>query len=140
MPSFITYESFGAVGDGQIDDLPAIVKARQEANRLHLPVKAKAGATYYLSPRDLTATVETSVDWTGAHFIIDDVGCENLSAPIFHVASAMKPLPLAVSSMVDMDSGVFFIVESFQLLIDFNPAILLTNGEGIGSCALAILR
>ena len=101
MPSFITYESFGAVGDGRTDDLPAIVKAHQEANRLHLPVKAQAGATYYLSPKGLTATVQTSVDWTGAHFLIDDVGCENITAPIFHVASAMEPLPLAVSSMVD---------------------------------------
>ena len=101
MPSFITYESFGAVGDGRTDDLPAIVKAHQEANRLHLPVKAKAGATYYLSPKGLTATVQTSVDWTGAHFLLDDVGCENINAPIFHVASAMEPLPLAVSSMVD---------------------------------------
>lgn len=99
MPNQITYEQFGAVGDGRADDLPAIVKAHQEANRLHLPVKARAGAVYYLSPKDLTATVQTSTDWTGAQFLIDDVDCENINAPVFHVASARQPLPLTVSSM-----------------------------------------
>lgn len=45
---YITYEMFGAVGDGVTDDLPAIVKAHAEANAKSLPVKAKEGATYYL--------------------------------------------------------------------------------------------
>jgi len=100
MSDFITYEMFGAVGDGIHDDMPAIVKAHEEANRLHLPVKARAGAIYYISPRDLTAAVQTPVDWTGARFIIDDVDCECITAPIFHVSSTRQPLPLQVGSMV----------------------------------------
>ena len=99
MPDFITYEMFGAVGNGIADDMPAIVRAHQEANRLRLPVKAKPGAAYYISPKGLTAIVQTSTDWTGARFIIDDVGCQDIEAPVFHVASARQPLPLDVTSM-----------------------------------------
>ncbi len=95
----ITYEMYGAVGDGVTDDLPAIVKAHEEANRQNLPVRAREGAVYYLSPRDLTAVVETSVDWRGARFIIDDVGCENHQSPIFLVASRLAPVAFPVESL-----------------------------------------
>ena len=99
MNDCMTYEMFGAVGDGVHDDMPAIVKAHDEANRLGLPVKAKAGATYYISPKNVTAVVRTSADWTGAKFIIDDRDCENRSAAVFSVQSAEEPVSLAVSSL-----------------------------------------
>lgn len=99
MSSFITYEMFGAIGDGIADDMPAIMAAHEKANQLHLPVKAKEGAAYYISPRNLTAVVQTSVDWTGVKFIIDDVDCESISSPVFHVMSSEQPLPLNVKSM-----------------------------------------
>lgn len=43
--SFITYEEFGAVGDGKTDDQQAIVAAHEAANEKGLPVKAGAGKT-----------------------------------------------------------------------------------------------
>lgn len=100
MAEFLTYEMFGAVGDGMADDMPAIVKTHEEANQRQLPVKAREGAVYYISPRARTATVQTSADWSNAKFIIDDVNCECRTAPVFHVSSALQPLPLRVSSMV----------------------------------------
>ena len=100
MERFLTYEEFGAVGNGRADDLPAIVQTHLEANRQGLPVKARAGAVYYLSPKGLTAPVETSTDWTGAAFIIDDVQCECITAPVFHVRSRKEPLPLKAAAMV----------------------------------------
>ena len=99
MPEWITYEMFGAVGDGVHDDMPAIVRAHEEANRLRLPVKAAPGAVYYIAPRGLTAAVQTSADWTGAKFLIDDVGCRDIGAPVFHVCSALAPLPLQADRM-----------------------------------------
>ena len=92
MNEFITYEQFGAIGDGVTDDMPAIARAHDEANRLGLPVKAKAGAVYYISPKELPATVQTSVDWTGAKFIFDDRDCENFRAPIFRVLPSENPV------------------------------------------------
>ena len=41
---YITYEQFGAKGDGVTDDMPAIIAAHQAANEKGLPVKAKAGS------------------------------------------------------------------------------------------------
>lgn len=98
---FLTYEMYGAAGDGKKDDMPAIVRTHEEANWLHLPVKAREGAVYYISPAHLVARVETSVDWTGAAFIVDDVDCACHTAPVFHVASAKQPVSLDVQSMTD---------------------------------------
>ena len=96
---YITYEMFGAAGDGVQDDMPAIVKAHAAANEKNLTVKAREGAVYYISPRDQTAIVQTNVDWNGAEFVIDDVHCERITAPVFHVVSRKKAVPLQVDSM-----------------------------------------
>ena len=96
---FITYEMFGAVGDGVTDDMPAIAKAHEEANRCCKPVRAKAGATYYISPKALTAVIQTNVDWTGAKFIIDDVDCEDRRASVFEITSGEEPLPFTIDSL-----------------------------------------
>ncbi len=47
----VTYEAFGAVGDGVHDDLPAICRAHEHANAQGLPVKSKPEATYHLGRR-----------------------------------------------------------------------------------------
>ena len=41
----VTYEQFGAKGDGTTDDLPAIVAAHKAANARGLPVKARSDAS-----------------------------------------------------------------------------------------------
>ena len=96
---FITYEQFGAVGNGVVDDMLAIVKAHEEANKLNLPVRAREGATYYIAPIGRTAMVQTSTDWTGAKFIIDDVGVENYTAPVFTVTSKLEPVELKLDKL-----------------------------------------
>ena len=99
MTQYITYEMFGAVGDGRTDDMPAIVRAHEEANRLKLPVKAKEGAVYYISPKDATAMVRTDTDWTGAKFIIDDVDCENIKSSVFLVPAADEAIDFPIASL-----------------------------------------
>ena len=42
---YVTYEEFGAVGDGKTDDYAAICKAHSYANENGLPVKANGNAT-----------------------------------------------------------------------------------------------
>ena len=42
--NYVTYEDFGAVGDGVTDDFAAIYKAHEYANENKLPVEGKAGA------------------------------------------------------------------------------------------------
>ncbi len=74
---YVTYEEFGAVGDGAHEDYAAIYRAHEYANENGLPVKAKDGAIYYIrDPRVdgemKTAIIKTDVDWGTAKFIIDD--------------------------------------------------------------------
>ncbi|MBR6932395.1 MAG: hypothetical protein IKH49_03735 [Bacteroidales bacterium] len=84
---YITYEQFGAKGDGVTDDMPAIVAAHQAANEKGLPVKAKSGKTYYIGKTPVYAEIRTDTDFGKASFIIDDVDFDlkNKDKPVFLV-------------------------------------------------------
>lgn len=75
---YVTYEDFGAVGDGVTDDFAAILKTHEYANEHKLTVKGTKGKTYYIFDTALgeenarSAVIKTNVDWQGARFIIDD--------------------------------------------------------------------
>ncbi len=84
--NYVTYEQFGAAGDGVTDDFGAIVAAHEYANENGLSVFANETATYYLSGAGKTAVIMTDTDWSTARFIIDDTSVENRSAWIFSVA------------------------------------------------------
>ena len=75
--SFITYEEYGAKGDGITDDFAAIYKAHVDANEGGQRVIATPGKTYLLRSNKVdgnyvTIPIQTNVTWTGANFIIDD--------------------------------------------------------------------
>ena len=74
---YVTYEDFGAVGDGVADDFAAIYRAHEYANENHLPVRAKDDATYYIKRPIVDGEikeiiVKTPTNWGEAHFVIDD--------------------------------------------------------------------
>ena len=98
-PACVTYEAFGAVGDGRHDDMPAIAAAHEEANRRGLPVRAKEGAVYYIAPKAATAVIRTDTDWTGASFVIDDRDLDNIHAPIFDIPPAGEEIPFALETL-----------------------------------------
>lgn len=91
---YVTYEEFGAVGDGVYDDQAAIVAAHEAANRLRLPVKAGDGKTYFIGKGAQVAIIKTDTDFGTAHFIINDVETENYRQNIFRVESEWTPYPL----------------------------------------------
>jgi hypothetical protein len=96
----VTYEAFGAVGDGVTDDLPAIVAAHAHANERDLPVRSKPDATYHLGRRALTAIIQTDTDWGTSRFIIDDSqGVENHRRSLFEVRSRLAPVPLKIERL-----------------------------------------
>ena len=82
---YVTYEEFGAVGDGKTDDQDAIVAAHAAANEKGLPVKAGNDRTYYIGRGAKVAVIKTDVDFGTASFIIDDRDLEDLRAPVFRV-------------------------------------------------------
>jgi hypothetical protein len=96
----VTYEAFGAVGDGVTDDMPAIIKAHEHANQNGLPVRSKPGATYHLGSKALTAFISTHTDWGTSKFVIDDSkGVENSSHSIFKVQSLLNPISLKIDKL-----------------------------------------
>lgn len=90
--SVVSYEDFGAKGDGKTDDLPSIVRAHAHANQHGLSVRASDQATYYIGGLDLTAKVQTDTDFGDAKFIIDDRDLDNIRAWMFEVRSALSPI------------------------------------------------
>ncbi len=90
----VRYGDFGAVGDGQTDDLDAIIQAHVHANREGLPVAADEGATYYIGGQARTAIIQTDTDFGTAKFIIDDRTVENRSTPVFEVRSSHRAFKL----------------------------------------------
>lgn len=82
---YVTYEQFGARGDGVTDDMEAIVRCHAYANAHGLPVKGRDGANYYIGGKAISAEIRTDVDWGGAHFTIDDRAVENREVSCFIV-------------------------------------------------------
>jgi len=91
--SSISYREHGAVGDGKTDDFDAIIKAHAAANEAGLPVRADAGATYYIGAATKTATIQTDTDWGNAKFIIDDskLAAADRNHHVFNVSSKLSP-------------------------------------------------
>ena len=98
----VTYEAFGATGDGVTDDLPAICEAHAYANAHGLPVRTRPDATYHLGRRALTAVIATDTDWTTSRFTIDDApagGVEDHKRPLFEVRSLLEPEALQIDRL-----------------------------------------
>ena len=100
MKDYLSYEQFGAVGDGITDDFDAIIATHAEANKTGTPVKARDGAKYYLG-KAATAMIMTDVDFGEAEFVIDDtvITPEERSAPIFKLASGYKKYDVTLPSL-----------------------------------------
>jgi hypothetical protein len=92
----VTYEAFGALGDGKTDDLPAIFEAHAFANVHGLPLKSRPDATYHLGRRALTAVIATDTDWSTSRFIIDDRDVEDFRVSVFAVRSLLAPIELSI--------------------------------------------
>lgn len=91
---YVTYEDYGAVGDGKHDDQAAIIAAHAAANKAGLPVRAADDKTYYIGGGKALAIIKTDTDWGTARFIIDDVKLEDLNKPVFVVVSRLKSYKL----------------------------------------------
>jgi len=86
--NIVTYEAFGAIGDGVNDDLPAICEAHEYANANGFSVKTKPAATYHLGSKALTVIIATDTDWSTSRCTIDDTqGTLGVRLCILHVTT-----------------------------------------------------
>jgi len=97
--NIVTYEAFGAIGDGVNDDLPAICEAHEYANTNGLRVKTKPGATYHLGGKALTVIIATDTDWSTSRFTIDDTQVENHRKSLFEVRSLLEREALQIDRL-----------------------------------------
>lgn len=96
----VRYSDFGAKGDGKTDDIDAIAATHAFANAHGLPVKANAGATYYIGGKARTVIIRTRTDFGKAAFIIDDTEVENRDASVFMISSDQSPFkPEGITSL-----------------------------------------
>lgn len=121
---YVTYEAFGAVGDGKADDLEAIVKTHEYANANGLSVFADETATYYIGGADKTARIMTDTDWSTARFIIDDTQVENRSAWVFNIAPTRGSV-----SITDKVSPLKKDAENIGTSLDSKSLVVLTDSN-----------
>ncbi len=95
----VTYEAFGALGDGVTDDMPAICRAHEYANAHGISVRTEPAATYHLGSRALTAVIATDTDWNTSRFTVDDTQVENHKVSIFKVCSLLEPEEIQISRL-----------------------------------------
>ena len=77
MKEFITYEEYGAVGDGVTNDFFAMKRAHIAANEMGLAVKGTPGKTYLITNTEIDGVassipVMTDLDLCGATIVVDD--------------------------------------------------------------------
>ncbi len=121
---YVTYEDFGAAGDGETDDLEAIVKTHEYANANGLSVFANETATYYIGGADKTACIMSDTNWSTARFIIDDSDVENRSSWIFNVAPS-KPS----ADITDKISPLKADAKSVETSLDCKSLVVLTDSN-----------
>jgi hypothetical protein len=119
----ISYEQFGAKGDGKTDDLEAIVKAHAYANEEGLPVRANDKATYYIGGGSQTAIIETDTDFGSAKFIIDDREVQDARAFLFKVKSKLESRE--IDSIEKLSEGQ----KTLDVDLKESSLILITNSK-----------
>lgn len=117
---YLTYEEFGAVGDGKNDDFDAIIACHEEANKTGTPVKARDGAIYYIGGRDATAVIKTDVDFGKAKIVIDDRSVERNGSYVFSVESDYETVPAEFGPIAKGQKKIDFSHSGSLLVSIFN--------------------
>ena len=98
--SVVTYEQFGAVGNGVTDDFLAIKAAHEYANAGGQRVEGRAGANYFIGACFTESIpIKTDVDFRGATIFIDDSDIEaykNRELPLFLIEGERTALSVPI--------------------------------------------
>ena len=122
--SFITYEDFGAKGDGEADDSKAILDAHNEANDKGLAVLTNENATYYIGKSSKIVKIKTDTDWSCSHFIIDDSKVTNITQNIFSVPTESKSVSIK-KDISKLDKGQ----KNIGITLPGKAIVIATNGS-----------
>lgn len=136
---YVTYEDFGAKGDGVTDDGNAIKQAHLKANELNKFVFCPTPKEFYVKEIE-NIPIETNVNWNGSTIIIDDN--TTLTNPIFIVKSTKETQVLnrsQCSSLIDLGENSVEIPllkgygEAFVEIINEDKKIYIREGANADS-------
>lgn len=141
---YVTYEQFGAVGDGVADDMPAIVACHRYANENGLSVIADDNAIYYIGGKDMIAEIRTDVSWGNARFIIDDRELENIRQSCFAVTTDKQRFVPKIKTLkkgqkrVDFphEGSVYVSVSDESRRVYIRKGLNMDNGRAASDCFL----
>ena len=128
----VTYEDFGAVGDGVTNDFFKIKAAHDYANLHGIPVVAGDGC-YYISDTvvdgaPVTIAIRTDVDFGEARFIIDDTDLSysdrRSKFPIFTVESEYEKITLTDEETLSRLYGIGEGTKKLDLALGY-PALVI---------------
>ena len=127
---YLTYEEFGAIGDGKNDDFAAIIACHEEANRTGTPVKARDDATYYIGGKDAVAIIKTDVDFGTSKIVIDDRNVERNGSYVFSIESDYVTVPIELDSIKKGQKKIAFshIGNVFVRVFDDNHKVYIRKG------------
>lgn len=121
---FVTYEDFGAVGDGKTDDFNAVIRTHEYANENGLSVFANETATYYIGGANKTTVIMTDTDWSTAEFLIDDSNVENRSSWVFNIAPSNNAI-----NITDKVSPMKTDAKNIGTALDSKSLVVLTDSN-----------
>ncbi len=135
---YVTYEEFGAVGDGVTDDFAAIKRAHDYANENGLTLKADGTKTYYICNTNMdgdatSAIIKNDVEWGSAKFIIDDTdigyfdGTGRASKHIFRVLSDYEKLVIEDPAILAPLAGIGEGTKKIELALGYPALICIYN-------------
>lgn len=145
---YVTYEMFGAIGDGVTNDIDAIRKAHQYANSNGINVKCQSNKKYRVVITDSYIDINTSVDFNNSTIIVDDSVRNHSSRnyPLFRVNGVLlqhnsligKTITKSTTNINELADGK----EKIVILNDDNKRIykrkgvLSDEGKSIKECVV----
>lgn len=140
MERVVTYEEFGAVGDGVHDDLSAICRAHAFANEKGFSVRSNPAATYHLGRQALTAIIATDTDWSTSRFTVDDRDVEDHKKALFEVRSQLPAETLAIERLKRDQGSLPNVFDKDYYVIVRNDKVRRYKRRGLNQDAGSIQR
>ncbi len=144
MKDFITYEDFGAVGDGVTNDFFAMKRAHIAANEAGLSVKGTPGKTYLITDTEIDGVAEsipvmTDVDLCGATLIVDDSDIswreganKRHNTATFEVKSPYKPVSVDEEHIAAINAAggiIRNVTQKIDTGLGFPAMLVVTNSN-----------
>ena len=145
----VSYEAFGAVGDGITDDFDAIRAAHDYANANGLDVKAEGDKKYYIGSTAISESenkppikIKTNVDFGKSEFIIDDskiASTDNAkNAVIFSVIrdypvvtyTKENDTPTGLIAKINASGGFKRDITKLDMGLDYPAMLIVTDENG----------